>query len=81
MSIQSIAKAGDNIVSSTDLYRGTWNLFNNTLKDRGIEVRFVGPSDPANFKRAIDKNSCLLCRDTAKPEVKCFSNSGGGYDW
>src|SRR6201996_3735810 len=39
--IQTIARAGDNIVSSTDLYGGTWNLFNNTLKDAGIETRFV----------------------------------------
>ena len=36
--IQNIAKAGDNVVSSTDLYGGTWNLFANTLKDQGIEV-------------------------------------------
>src|SRR3546814_9496845 len=43
--IQNIAKTGDNIVSSTDLYGGTWNLFANTLKDQGIEVRFVDPAD------------------------------------
>jgi O-acetylhomoserine (thiol)-lyase len=41
MSLQNIARAGDNVVSSTDLYGGTWNLFANTLKDQGIEVRFV----------------------------------------
>ena len=35
--IQNIAKVGDNVVSSTDLYGGTWNLFANTLKDQGIE--------------------------------------------
>jgi len=39
MSIQNIAQAGDNIVSSTDLYGGSWNLFNNTFKTMGIEVR------------------------------------------
>ncbi|HTO81907.1 MAG TPA: PLP-dependent transferase, partial [Methylomirabilota bacterium] len=43
MAIQNIAQAGDNIVSSTDLYGGTWNLFANTLKTQGIEVRFVDP--------------------------------------
>lgn len=37
--IQNLAKVGDNVVSSTDLYGGTWNLFANTLKDQGIEVR------------------------------------------
>jgi len=37
--LQNLARVGDNIVSSTDLYGGTWNLFANTLKDQGIEVR------------------------------------------
>ena len=46
--IQNLARAGDNIVSSTDLYGGTWNLFANTLKDQGIEVRFVDPAAPQN---------------------------------
>jgi len=55
--IQNLAKAGDNIISSTDLYGGTWNLFANTLKDQGIEVRLADPRDPANFERLID---CLL---------------------
>src|SRR5271169_3496619 len=40
-SVQNLAKAGDNIVSSTDLYGGTYNLFKNVLRDQGIEVRFV----------------------------------------
>jgi len=39
--IQNLARAGDNVVSSTDLYGGTWNLFAHTLKVQGIEVRFV----------------------------------------
>jgi O-acetylhomoserine (thiol)-lyase len=47
--VQNLARAGDNIVSSTDLYGGTWNLFANTLKDQGIEVRFVDPADPEAF--------------------------------
>ncbi len=52
--LQNIAFAGDNVVSSTDLYGGTWNLFANTLKTQGIEVRFVDPADPENFRRATD---------------------------
>src|SRR5262249_46150780 len=43
--IQNVARAGDNVVSSTDLYGGTWNMFANTMKDQGIEVRFVDPVD------------------------------------
>jgi len=52
--VQNLARAGDNIVSGTDLYGGTYNLFANTLKDQGIEVRFVDPADPEAFIRATD---------------------------
>ena len=73
MSIQNIAKAGDNIVSSTDLYGGTWNLFNNTLKDQGIEVRFVNPSDPTNFKRATDtKTRAYYAETLPNPKLNVF---------
>ncbi|MCQ4159288.1 PLP-dependent transferase [Roseomonas sp. GC11] len=54
LAVQNLAVAGDNIVASTDLYGGTWNLFANTLKDQGIEVRFVDPAEPENFRRATD---------------------------
>ncbi|MBC2776376.1 O-acetylhomoserine aminocarboxypropyltransferase/cysteine synthase family protein [Parasphingopyxis marina] len=53
-SVQNLARSGDNIVSGTDLYGGTWNLFANTLKDLGIETRFVDPSDPQAFVNASD---------------------------
>ncbi len=52
--VQNLARAGDNIVSSTDLYGGTYNLFANTLRDQGIETRFVDPADPQAFVRASD---------------------------
>lgn len=52
--VQNLATAGDNIVCGTDIYGGTWNLFQNTLRNQGIEVRFVDPSDPANFLAATD---------------------------
>ena len=55
--VQNLARAGDNIVSGTDLYGGTWNLFANTLKDQGIEVRFVDPADPEAFARASDERT------------------------
>ena len=54
MAIQNICHAGDNFVSSTDLYGGTWNLFANTLSSMGIGVRFVDPADPENFRHATD---------------------------
>ena len=57
IAIQNLCNSGDNIVASTDLYGGTINLFNNTLKSMGIEVRYADPSDPLNFKKLTDKNT------------------------
>jgi len=71
--IQNLARAGDNIVSSTDLYGGTWNLFKNTLKDQGIEVRFVDPSDPENFARASDARTRAYYGETLpNPKLEVF---------
>ena len=53
MCIQNLAQAGDNIVASTDLYGGTVNLFKNTLRQQGIEVRFADPADPKNFEKLL----------------------------
>ena len=73
MSIQNIAQAGDNIVSSTDLYGGTWNLFANTLPTMGIEVRFVDPSDPENFRRAADARTRAFYAETLpNPKLEVF---------
>jgi O-acetylhomoserine (thiol)-lyase len=71
--IQNLASAGDNIVSSTDLYGGTWNLFANTLKQMGIEVRFVDPSDPENFRRATDARTRAYYAETLpNPKLTVF---------
>ena len=59
--IQNLAVAGDNIVSSTDIYGGTWNLFKNTLAQQGIEVRFVDPSNPENFAAATRRSPMPIC--------------------
>ena len=52
--IQTIAEAGDNIVSSSTLYGGTYNLFAHTFPQQGIEVRFADPRDPASFTALMD---------------------------
>ncbi|MFN9927383.1 MAG: PLP-dependent transferase, partial [Phenylobacterium sp.] len=71
--VQNLARAGDNIVSSTALYGGTWNLFANTLKDQGIEVRFVDPSDPENFRRATDARTRAYYAETLpNPKLEVF---------
>ena len=62
--IQNIALAGDHIVSSTNLYGGTFNLFANTLREQGIETTFVDPFDPSNFEKAIKENTKLLYTET-----------------
>ncbi|ODT89633.1 PLP-dependent transferase [Phenylobacterium sp. SCN 70-31] len=71
--IQNLARAGDNVVSSTALYGGTWNLFANTLKDLGIEVRFVSPDDPENFRRATDDRTRAYYAETLpNPKLDVF---------
>ena len=73
LSLQNLARAGDNVVSSTDLYGGTWNLFANTLKDQGIEVRFADPSDPENFRKLTDDNTRAYYAETLpNPKLKVF---------
>ena len=73
MAVQNIAQAGDNIVVSTDIYGGTWNLFSNTLKTMGIECRFVDPADPENFREATDDKTRAYYGETlANPKLKIF---------
>ncbi|WP_085902253.1 O-acetylhomoserine aminocarboxypropyltransferase/cysteine synthase family protein [Kiloniella majae] len=73
LAIQNVAKAGDNIVSSTELYGGTYNLFANTLPNMGIEVRFVDPTDPENFRRATDENTKAYYAETLpNPRLRVF---------
>ncbi len=73
IAVQNIAQAGDNIVSSTDLYGGTWNLFANTFKTMGIEVRFVDPDDPDSFARATDKRTkAYYAESLPNPKLTTF---------
>ena len=73
LAIQNVAHAGDNVVSATDLYGGTWNLFANTMKDQGVEVRFVDPAEPENFRRAIDdKTRAFYAETLPNPKLTVF---------
>ncbi|MEA4847650.1 MAG: homocysteine synthase [Clostridiaceae bacterium] len=63
-SILNIASAGDNIVSASTLYGGTYNLFGQTLPKLGIKTTFVDPDDPENFRKAIDKDTKALYIET-----------------
>ena len=62
--IQNVATAGDHMVSSTNLYGGTFNLLAHTLKEQGLSVTFVDPSDPENFRKAIRPNTKLIYAET-----------------
>ena len=62
--VQNIAVKGDHIVSSTNVYGGTFSLFEYTLRDEGIDTTFVDPSAPENFEKAIKENTKLLYAET-----------------
>ena len=66
--IQTIAEAGDNIVSASTLYGGTYNLFAHTFPQQGIEVRFADPRNPASFAKLIDaRTKAVFCESIGNP--------------
>ncbi|MCK0507775.1 O-acetylhomoserine aminocarboxypropyltransferase/cysteine synthase family protein [Aromatoleum anaerobium] len=66
--IQTIAEAGDNIVTSSTLYGGTYNLFAHTLPQYGVEVRFADYRDPEAFERLIDgRTKAVFCESVGNP--------------
>jgi O-acetylhomoserine (thiol)-lyase len=62
--ILNVASSGDHIVSASTLYGGTYELFSVTLKKLGIDVTFVDPDDPENFRNAIRDNTKALYGET-----------------
>ncbi len=64
LAILNIANAGDEIVSSTSLYGGTYNLFHYTLPKFGITVRFVDSRNPENFRSAINERTKAIYAET-----------------
>ncbi|MHB1375222.1 MAG: bifunctional O-acetylhomoserine aminocarboxypropyltransferase/cysteine synthase [Thauera sp.] len=66
--IQTIAEAGDNIVSASTLYGGTYNLFAHTLPQFGIQVRFADYRDPDSFAALIDERTkAIFCESVGNP--------------
>ncbi len=67
-SIQTIAEAGDNIVSASTLYGGTYNLFAHTFPQLGLEVRFADYREPDAFARLIDgRTKAIYCESVGNP--------------
>jgi len=66
--IQTLARAGDNIVSVSQLYGGTYNFFAHTLPQQGIEVRMAPGEDPAAIEKLIDgKTKAVFCESIGNP--------------
>ena len=66
--IQTIAETGDNIVSTSTLYGGTYNLFAHTLPQQGIEVRFADAANPESFAALIDaRTKAVFCESIGNP--------------
>ncbi len=73
MAILTLCGQGDHIVSASTLYGGTYNQFAYTFPRLGIEVTFVDPSDPENFRRAIRDNTKILYGETlGNPRINVF---------
>ncbi|QGH34133.1 aminotransferase class V-fold PLP-dependent enzyme [Gracilibacillus salitolerans] len=71
LSILNLASAGDEIVAGVNLYGGTYNLFNVTLPRYGINVKFVDPTEPENFKEAItDKTKAVYGEIIGNPGLQ-----------
>ena len=66
--IQTIAEAGDNIVSASTLYGGTYNLFAHTFPQLGLQARFADPRKPETFAALIDdRTKAIFCESIGNP--------------
>lgn len=73
LALTTIAEHGDNIVSSSSLYGGTYNLFHYTFPKMGIEVRFVDPTKPEEFANAVDSRTrAFYGESVGNPKLDTF---------
>ena len=73
MAILTLCAAGDHIVSASTLYGGTFNQFCYTFPRLGIDVTFVDPADPENFRRAVRPNTKIIYAETlGNPRINVF---------
>lgn len=70
LALLNIVESGDEIVASSNLYGGTYNLLNVTFKKLGITVHFVDPSNPENFAQAItEKTKAVYAETIGNPRI------------
>jgi O-acetylhomoserine (thiol)-lyase len=75
LALLNIAHAGDEILSSASLYGGTYNLFHYTFPKMGIGVKFVDPSDPENFRKAItNRTKAIFAESIGNPKLDTLDN-------
>lgn len=79
--VLNIAGAGDELVSASTLYGGTYNLFSATLPKLGIKTIFVDPDEPENFRRAIsEKTKAIYIETLGNPGINITDiEAGSGY--
>src|SRR5512137_1810039 len=78
--ILTIVHAGQNFISATSLYGGTWTLFTQTFKKLGIEARFFDPDHPEEIHKLVDKNTRLVYLESIgnpKNDVPDFEKVSG----
>ena len=86
LALNNILQAGDNFVTSTYLYGGTYNQFKVAFKRLGIEARFAEGDDAENFVKHIDKNTKAIYLETIGnprlniPDFKKFADLAKEYD-
>ena len=77
LAITNIAKAGDEVVASENIYGGTVNLFGVTLEKLGIKIHFVSGNDPKDFEKEInDKTVCVFAEALANPQISVADIEG-----
>lgn len=70
IAVLNIAKAGDDIIASSTLYGGTFNLFNSTLRKMGINTIFVNSENPQDYQNAItEKTKCIFTEMVGNPKL------------
>ncbi|SFQ26099.1 O-acetylhomoserine aminocarboxypropyltransferase/cysteine synthase family protein [Parafilimonas terrae] len=86
IALNNILQAGDNFVSTSYLYGGTYNQFKVSFKRLGIEARFADSDDPENFVKHIDKNTKAIYLETVGnprlnvPDFEKFAAIAKEYD-
>ncbi|KAG6854479.1 hypothetical protein C0991_006081 [Blastosporella zonata] len=77
VAILALARTGDNIIASSNMYGGTWNQFAVTFKQFGIQVKFISTVNPADYAAAVDTNTkAIYIESIANPKFVFHSIKG-----